>query len=543
MTAFSQLSSNQNFKRVVLLLWLGALAFWFAFAALPTLNNYPILTDDEARVMLGAHTLATTGRLGSDIFQGAWNTDTSFFLSLPVQRILIAGAFLVGGESIVTARVVSVISALVVLWCVGILTARWYGMGAMFLATLLLVFWRSFIGSDVLGLPLFGAARSARYDMTAVAFIWLALGTFTIYLQKQTRTRAIVTGIFAGIATLTQFFGGLVIPVLVCALWFAYRRTMFRQAGTWWMLAGCALVLVPFAFYIASDYNAFVTQTFVFKAPRTRFTELFFYVENFQNEWTRYADIARRAWLDSPSITAQLAALFTLVGIVAALLNLARRLIQKREPRPFLLALTLLIFPLGLALLESTKAPLYAIAFYPLLCIALGVLWQDIFRARNTLWYRASVLAISGIILAALLFKYAGAFSLDRFNAAGAGNYQATAARITTLVPNDAKLISSARIGWGLRAFRPTTTTSVAVRWRFASDNERDLEKWLNDFEIEYFVLDEAAFVDFASDDKLNQQFWRVLKNCTETQTTFPSTFYGEIQIYRLGWNAPACEK
>src|SRR5258707_3241027 len=103
-----------------------ALSFVLAFVILPTLSYYPPLSDDEGRILSSAHTLATQGRLGLDIAQGAWNVDTSYYISLPIQYILIALAFRFGGEQDLVARSVTFLSALAVFWCAGYLAKRWY---------------------------------------------------------------------------------------------------------------------------------------------------------------------------------------------------------------------------------------------------------------------------------------------------------------------------------------------------------------------------------------------------------------------------------
>lgn len=520
-----------------------ALAFVLAFVILPTVSYYPPLSDDEGRILSSAHTLASQGRLGSDLYQGAWNADQSFYLSLPVQRILIALAFRLAGEQVWVGRIVSFLAALALLGCAGTLAKRWYGLKAAFAATFLLLFWRSFIGTDSLGLPFLGTARSARYDLTAVALMWLALLAFDFYLQKPARGIALLTGIAAGAATLTQFFGGFVIVVIAAVLVLRAPKTFFRERSAYWILLGFVLALLPYIIYIASDYSSFVTQTFVLKASRTRFSDWTFYIQNLATEATRYHQIAERAFFDSSSFIAQITALLTLIGVIAALGNLLYHLRRHRNVQEFILPLTLFVFSAGLALIESTKSPLYSIVLYPSLCIALGVLWQDIIQARRNFVYRLGVIAATVVVVVAVLAKFAGAYSLDRANAARASHYQDTVTHIAQALPHGAQILTSGRMAWGLHEFVPATTTFLATEWKLERDtpNQSTLAEWLTRAKVEYLVLDEAAFVDFATDQSLNTQLFDFIANCTNMVAVQKDFSYGAIQIYQRAANRPNC--
>jgi 4-amino-4-deoxy-L-arabinose transferase-like glycosyltransferase len=129
-----------------------------------------------------------------------------------VQHVLDALAFRCFGPGVAQARWVSVIAGVSIVWSVGWLALRWYGLPAALTAELLLTIWRSDLTAGATGLPLLDVARVARYDVLAVACVWLAL----VALERFPK-RPLLAGVCAGLAVLSQFFGVFVLPVLLLA--------------------------------------------------------------------------------------------------------------------------------------------------------------------------------------------------------------------------------------------------------------------------------------------------------------------------------------
>lgn len=533
--------------RIFVLWFLGtvALSLLLLWHIAPTLDYYPLLSDDEGQILSDARTIALYGRFGSDLYQGAWNTYHSLYISPPLQRVLIAAAFRLAGESITTARAVTVISALVVLWCMSLLAWRHYGWGHALAACLLLVTWRSHLGGDSLGLAFLGTARSARYDLTAVAFIWLALLALSFYLEKPTRTAAILTGLAAGLAALTQFFGAFVIGVIVLALFVTQRRNFLHTRTNALMLGALLVVLVPYALLIWLDWHNFVMQTFVMKPARTGFTDLAFYLGNFSTEVARYREMIAHAFFGTAGIARQIAALTALVAIGAACANLYLRLRRRPSPSEWVLPLSLVVFVLGLALFDSTKAPLYSIVLYPSLCLALGILWTDLVRGLSERGWKLAGAAATLVVAALLLLQYGVVFVRDRALAAQASRYTETTALVLDRVPQDARILTSARMAWGLRERSPDTTIYLALAWHLAAkaNSSRVLLPELLGRRTQYLVLDNAAFVDFASVPLLEAQFREIFDRCVERVTSTGKTSYGTIYIYRLTPEKAACPR
>ncbi len=495
-----------------------ALSFWLACVIVPSLNDYPLLSDDEGEILLVAHTLATDGRFGTDLFQGVWNTDHKMFLAPPVQSILIAGMFRVAGESIGVARAVSFLSALVVLWSVGYLARRWYGEGAMFAATFLLVSW-SFIN----------IARTARYDMTAVAWMWLTLVALDLYLRRRSFGFAFLTGLCAALATLTQFFGGFILVVVASALALELRARVWRERANLLLIIGFAVVFVPYAFYVFSDYQNFVIQTFVVKGARARFGDWTFYAQNLANEMSRYGSVAVRSVFRAPTLTGQITTWLLILSIAAACANLMRRLWRGQESSHWILPLSVVVIGASLALFDSTKVPLYVIALLPFVCIAVGGLWRDIFRAHKSRRFQTLIGACSVLVVASFMFRYYDAFVVDRQIAARVSPYQEMIEQIRIHLPRDARILTSARLAWGLNDFAVSATAMPALRARAAS-----LDEWLAQTRTTHIVLDERMLIELNQDAEWNAQMAVIRTRCTAPIAEWRDPSYQTIQIYRV---------
>ena len=78
----------------------------------------------------------------------------------------------------------SLAAAALIVWLASWLAFRWYGLLAAWLTTLLLIAWRSDLAALYPGLPLLSVARSARYDVVAVACAWLSIVLLDRWLRR-----------------------------------------------------------------------------------------------------------------------------------------------------------------------------------------------------------------------------------------------------------------------------------------------------------------------------------------------------------------------
>ncbi len=128
------------------LIWLaGSLVVVAVFGRLAAhnLGNYRPLSNDEGELMSVGYKLATQGVLGSDLFAGFFGADRHYLLTLPLQAVLQALTFRVFGAGVLQARLVSLLAAIALVWTVGWVAFRWYGVATALLTEVLLVGWQS----------------------------------------------------------------------------------------------------------------------------------------------------------------------------------------------------------------------------------------------------------------------------------------------------------------------------------------------------------------------------------------------------------------
>lgn len=318
-------------RDLTVLLWLLVLTAFFIGATVPHLANYRPVSSDEVWILSVSSKLATEGVFGSDLYAGLFNADRHYFIALPGQHFLQAAMFKILGVGIAQARLVSVLAGIALLWVVGGLAWRWYGVTAALLTGILLVFWRSQLIALGGGIPLLTVARSGRYDLTTVVWMWLAVFFLYALLRQPTWLRALTVGVCAGAATLTQFFGVFVVPlVTVVWIWQRRKRTL-TDSHTYWMLAGFFLITGPYVLYVVAHWEDAVGQLAYTKPGRVAFSDLSFWLDNLRREVHRYAF----AWQEQGN------GKWLLLGVGPALLYLGYRLLRESTLGDRLLALSL----------------------------------------------------------------------------------------------------------------------------------------------------------------------------------------------------------
>lgn len=504
----------RDYRLVAQALALGALVtvllvrLWLVLT--PGLNTYPIPSSDEGWILSVSYKLAHTGTFGSDLYRGFANADTAYFISLPIHHFLQAAALITFGDSIQSARLVAVLAALVVLVSILFLAYRWFGLLPALAAGLFLVYWQPLQNATTSGLVFVEASRLARYDLTALALMLLAVVCFEVWYMSRRWAFALLCGILTALAALTQFFAVFIMPAL--AVGFLALR---RKDGALLALGGFLLPLTAYGIYALSHWDAFVIQTTALKAARIGFANPAFYLTNLQTERARY-DLA---WQDGALV----------VGIFAAL---AVALVTRaRNNLPlFVLGAWLACTLAGLALLDSTKTPLYALALLPpvSLCAAqlVSMLWNI---PRPAAWLmRPATLAL----LAVVAWNMAAAAE-TRYAAFAARAVQpdptpAVIEKIRAYVPPSAAIVTTDRLWWYLRP-QPTRSwqalllQATPAGWSAVATAA-----------AEYYVLDDEAFVELAATPQPQQaavDAWRRI--CTDEVAGFASGF-GYIHIWRI---------
>lgn len=513
--------------RLRLALWLSLLSVFFVTAAAVDLRNYRPLSGDEMEILSISEKLATQGQLGTDLYAGNFNTDRSWFMNLPGQYLLHLAAFKLAGVGIAQARSVSLIAAVVVLWATGILAHRWYGLAVAGLSTLLLVFWRSGVIAMDLGLPLLSVARSMRYDVTPIMWIWISLLYLDGLLRRPSWSRALAVGTCAAAASLTQFFGATVVPVVGVAWAWSRGRRVLTDPLTAWMCIGFLAVLAPYLTYLATHWTDASSQLGFAVAPRVPPSGPFELMQNVWREPQRYVSLLR------PGVGRWL----LLVGCWPALAYLVRRQRDGGTPGDRLLLSSLAVPALMLAIFEMTKAPLYAIVLWVPLCVTVAVgavhaiRWC---RARRTPARLGLALLVTGVIGLAIA-EGAGTYGYDRVLAGRVSRYGDLGTRIAARVPTGARVVGPGRWWWPLRSQRYLALHALQQQWR-AGDADatraRSFEDLMRAHGIGALLIDDEMLVDLRRyPPGFQTQVQAFLDACTTVVHTWRDRTYGAITL------------
>jgi 4-amino-4-deoxy-L-arabinose transferase-like glycosyltransferase len=526
----------------------------FLVSVLPNLADHPVLTDDEAWVMSASYKLAREGVFGSDIFAGFFNADSRYYFNMPAHHLLVAGAFRLVGEGVAEARAVGIGYGIATLVLSYLLARRLYGVIAGLVTLGLLLFLRLSMGFDT-GLPLQELAVNLRYDLAPVPF---ALGGVLVLLGTPSPRRAAIAGALFGVATLMQFYGAFMFPIAIAFLWFEAvpRDQRLKLLGA--LVGAGALVGLPYAVYIATDYDAFEGQAGTIDR-RADFYDPVFYIENLIDEPDRFVgplaipfafleipegedifgDNAETVGLEAaprrPSAKAGI-----LFGLPLALGFAAWRAFKAGSRPDRLLALCLGGLVLQYTFLESTKFLFYWILVVPFLCagIAGAVLWIFRGRSQSTLH-----LALAGVTALVLLVVFAEG-SVARFNglrtARAAASYEGLADRLHEQVPPGSRVVGATSLWWGLR---DTEYRSYFLFFYLTRDDAGEfrttISSFLDGFGAEYIVLTRKASNEL--DDRLSAADKRDWESFMQSRARHITRLegavaggYGYIDIWRV---------
>jgi len=527
---------------------LAPAAMWLAFTlavsaafgrvAAHNLANFRPVSNDEVELMAVGYKLATQGILGSDMYVGFFGGDHHYFETLPLQHMLDALSFRMFGAGVAQARGVSLLAGVSIVWTAGWLAYRWYGPGTALLCELLLVAWPSNLTAASNGLPLLGVSRTARYDVLAVATIWLAIVLVDATLRHSRSRRApgtrppdsnghtflaVAAGVCCGLATLSQFFGSFVLP-LILAVWLRARSPV-GLAAAW--LAGVALVIAPYAVF-AARYSADLAGQLMVFGSRGDFLRPGFYVENVLSEWTRYAHL----------VPTSLSTWLLAVGVLPAVVSLAWR--QGTGDRMLLLSLA--TFAAALTLLDQTKVPLYSVLVLPSICLVMAVAMSALLgwarRSRRPIWLRFVPGAVVLAILTGIGFEGVAAYRVDWVEASQVTPYLTLGQQIEAAVPPGSPVLGPERWWWALHDHRYVSLRSLWFQWSAAAAEARGDPRfidWVAWAKPDTVIVNVNVRADVqAFPDKLQAQFWRFMERCTTLVADVDDPTYFETQVYEV---------
>jgi hypothetical protein len=273
-----------------------------------------------------------------------------------------------------------------------------------------------------------------------------------------------------------------------------------------------------------------VGQTLYIKGERAAL-DLPALFDNLQREPMRY-----RAALNPAGVYGWL----SLAGVGAALGYLGMRLRRKGNSGDRLLAWGLAATLLVLAVVDSTKAELYALPFLPFLCVALALLAADLWqwsgsqRRAVTLPIRAAIVAgIALTLWQGLLF-----YRQDRRLAQSASDYQALGAAIDAAIPTGARIAGTERWWWPMRQRSYLALNNLSLQWRVLRDETGATPAFtqlLAAQGIEYVLVGPNVHGDMGREPpQLQSQFWKFIADCTTVAAQWDDPWYGSIRLHAV---------
>jgi 4-amino-4-deoxy-L-arabinose transferase-like glycosyltransferase len=429
----------------------------YLLIALDRLQVLPPVHQDEPWIASVSYKLATEGVYGSDLFGAYHAMDRHYSLFLPTYVLLLSGVFKIFGVGLLQMRLLSVACGgciLALTWVVG---RQIGGQLVGVLAMLGLACQRLAISDNQSGIPLADLARVTRYDIGVPVFGLLAFALYLRSLDRHDPARLsaaarrdyLLCGVAVGVAGLSHLYGAFWLPALLLAILARRGWLAFREAPAYLIVAGFALVWLPWLLYVAADWASYLRQTRLL-AQRFDLLNPRFYLTNLLNEPTRYARMRLLGPGQNPLLRA--GGWTALLGAPAAMLALLRRQPPDREGdrragARAALSIACCTHIALFALLLQPKTYSYLIAFWPLICIALAwggvALWD---------WRRSLVLrGMLAALLAAIIIEGGTALYDVHRSARRLTPYDALEARLAAGIPADARVLGLHTYWLGLR--------------------------------------------------------------------------------------------
>lgn len=424
-------------------------AGWLLLFVMLTLDRAP-LTGDEAMVLSASASLAERGVLGSRTLAGVYGGEDHYFLSWAGQHVLHYLPFRVMGPNATTGRALSVVMVALLAASTAWVAGRRSGALAAALAVLLLVFWRNGIVNSSHGLTLVGVSRSVRYDATVAALMAATMPLLAAWSRRAGTRSEILLGVVIGAAIVTHF-PALVLPVVLLVVWLLADRPRPPLASVVRIALIAGLVCAPYvAWVLAHSADAAGQFSLVYGGRAQAIGKLW---ANGLAEPRRYL-----ALLDARGFGPML-----FVAAVPALAMMAIVSLRRLDGRARIAAVHLIVYILFLALLEPTKAPIYALPLLAPIIILMSSPLERLVRLPNSLrWVGIG-------LLGAIVVEGAVAYGYDARAMRGLRRYDTMAASIRAAAPSQTAWVGPMRWSW---AFRHESYTALHVLWLRAQTAE-----------------------------------------------------------------------
>lgn len=514
----------------VLNLVLLLLVVFFLVFACANLSSWRLVSGDEVWTIFTADKLAREGIFGNDLFTGFYNAEDHYFFGLPLQPVMHAIAFSVSEPGIVQARWVSVGATFVTLITITWLAHRWFGLRAALCTALLFVLWRNNLTNQDSGMPLLGTGRSARWDITPLPWMWLAVFAFDSLRRKPGLVAAILTGVFAALAAQTHYFGGFIVIGLALA-WFWPGEERFQLHPGWAGAATLAFVatLSPLLVFVAMHYDDALAQFTAIHGGRTQVFDSGAILPRLGQEVFRYSSVLDRVGLGNWVL---------IVGVVPVLILTTRAAFRNGDSNARLVIFCLFGLVLGLALVDVTKAPVYAISLLPAICLLFGKVFADLLpRSIPTIRDgRTFGSAVAGLLLVAVLVEGVAAYAVDWRRGNNATPYDRLGAEIgASIVPN-AVVTGPPRWAWAMRDQHYLSLTNLQLQWIDSQRRGRpqSVAGIFESYSIDNVILtgNTRIDMDLRWPTRLKVEFFQFLQRCAQRTSAWDDAWYGPVELF-----------
>ena len=230
----------------------------YAFLLTYDLGRVPVINPDEAGYAEPAWTLITRGQFGAPMYAGMFGMEHRIYTNWPGRGVVTVLPYLVFGPTLVSARSVSVVMAMLLALLSGRVLRR--------------VLERPLAGLDWLALVavmtspvVVNAGRFARPEIDVAAWTMAMVACLEaldrVEAGSRRRAWAMGAGVCAGLAFLMHQYGLVSLGaglLIVVSPWRSHPGMRLRDAG--WMVAGTAVAVSPWVAFILSDHPEFQTQ-------------------------------------------------------------------------------------------------------------------------------------------------------------------------------------------------------------------------------------------------------------------------------------------
>ncbi len=514
---------------------LFALVVAYLIISFHRLGDFPVVHGDEPWIAAAPYKLATEGVFGSDLLTGYYNAESRSY-QVPLLPLLQAVAFRSVGVSVASMRMVPVLAGAAVLLLTFALGRQLADSATGLVAATLLLTLRIATGHDDTGIPLLDIARIGRPDVLVPAFGLAAWYVWNMGRGGKRLAIAFAAGALAGMATLAHLYGVFWLVVLWILALLDGGPAALRRREPYLAALGWAIVMLPWASYVALGWSDFVGQM---RVAGDRFDVLnpAFYLENIVTEVNRYRALDLRDASGALHILRP--------GLWIAVLGIPLATVARLRHRPPSegsrhIAVVLISQVTLFTILIQAKFYFYVVAFWPVAMLCLTWMWLTPWRRGRTV-VRVGLMALGCLVLAEGTVRIAVRHGV----AGGTTSYEEFESRLATHIPAGARILGLQHYWLGLRA-HPYRTWMLPI---FLSDSTYHhapvtLTEALEGIDPDVILVDDAMRDVLEQDPDPRgrgyRDFWRFLNQRDGgLVASVNDTTYGRVDIYHLPGNQP----